>query len=91
MSSPTDAYSVSPVYEVQYEDGSALSRRELIDKRVYFIEPATCCIFLDAFQGNSVILSVALESVVPRQQGCNNRNLENKVNFWQNSPKIAYK
>ncbi|MEG4004563.1 hypothetical protein QUA41_03680 [Microcoleus sp. Pol11C1] len=37
MSSLTDAYSVSPVYEVQYGDGSALSRRELIDKRVYFI------------------------------------------------------
>ena len=37
MSSPTDAYSVSPVYEVQYEDGSALSQRESIDKRVYFI------------------------------------------------------
>jgi hypothetical protein len=37
MSSPTDAYSVSPIYEVQYGDGSALSRQELIDKRVYFI------------------------------------------------------
>src|SRR4028119_1200888 len=48
-------------------------------------------IFLDAFPGNSVILSVALQSVVPRQQGCNNRNLDNKVNFWQNSPKIASK
>jgi hypothetical protein len=37
MSSPTDAYSVSLVYEVQYGDGSTLSRGELIDKRVYFI------------------------------------------------------
>ena len=45
MSSPTDAYSLSPVYEVQYEDGSALSRQESIDKRVYFItlQPAVYC------------------------------------------------
>jgi hypothetical protein len=30
-------YSVSQVYELQYGDGSALSRRELIDKGRYFI------------------------------------------------------
>ncbi len=38
-------------------------------------------IVLDAFQGNSVIVRVVLQSVVPRQQGCINRNLDNKVNF----------